>query len=797
MQDALRKRFFDGGSRVTKEDYVAAMCPTEFRHKESSPAVSQVVGQLLSMQVATVEQALLQKEALFAKRGEAAAGTRKNFIKPAVPDRHWALWNEAFDVLSQSGAGPRLPFSAMATSPRQPSKRQDSFQDLLRRVAAAHEAELQRARRGEMPSRGASLRGSIPRPSQLSGSLFQSQASANPPASFSMPGMAPDTPLLQPRAFSEAQPQANHSFSESPGPGVQESSHSLDEVPTMGRSMLEQTHEDLEVRVCWAEKPPSVRLKSIVSVQSTDATAVQKTSGRQSFVLSPSGNFRNVWDLLGVLCLMWDVIMIPLQMFDLESETQVGLDWVSRLEMMFWAVDMLLALFTGFVHRGILILDLRRIRQHYLLSWFGIDFSILLTDLLLEFAFVDSLGEVKVAKFLRLIRLLRIIRLGKLTHVSIFLRDQLKSRVACIQLNLGIVILCIVLLQHVVACCWHGIASLSSDSWLDQHSMRNQHVSFQYATAMRWSLAQLGIGGTEIEAVSYTEAVYSVVVAFVSLISFSTVISSMTSLISSLNKAKVEETDQFWLLRKYLRDQGIAGSLAERITDFLRYAYHTHATQTADRPYILQLLSKPLQGELSFSIYRDSILKISFLAEVAQSVAVKNDSAFHKLASEAVSIIDTGHGDLVFSTNGEAEASYLPLQGTLRYLHGQGEQETEGQKWVAEMALWTKWLHAGDLLSVNFSRLVCLDAQEFCNSIFTSLELRNVAHLYAKLYLERLRQQRILTDLWLYEEISAPERQQSRGAEKGGWRCFWGGRWATHLRETQVLPSQPPDVDLN
>ncbi|CAE7260519.1 unnamed protein product, partial [Symbiodinium necroappetens] len=104
MHDALRKRFFDGGSRVTKEDYVAAMCPTEFRHKESSPAVNQVVCQLLSMQVAKVEQALLQKEALFAKRGE-AAGTRRDFIKPEVPDRQWALWNEAFDVLSRGDAG--------------------------------------------------------------------------------------------------------------------------------------------------------------------------------------------------------------------------------------------------------------------------------------------------------------------------------------------------------------------------------------------------------------------------------------------------------------------------------------------------------------------------------------------------------------------------------------------------------------------------------------------------------------------------------------------------------------------
>ncbi|CAE7351823.1 unnamed protein product [Symbiodinium sp. CCMP2592] len=103
MQDALRKKFFDGGSRVTKEDYLAAMCPTDFRHKEGNPAINQVVGQLLRMQVVKVEEALSQKEALFAKSGEIPIMRRK-FIKHSVPDNHWALWNQAFDAF-ENGTG--------------------------------------------------------------------------------------------------------------------------------------------------------------------------------------------------------------------------------------------------------------------------------------------------------------------------------------------------------------------------------------------------------------------------------------------------------------------------------------------------------------------------------------------------------------------------------------------------------------------------------------------------------------------------------------------------------------------
>ncbi|CAE7328171.1 unnamed protein product [Symbiodinium sp. CCMP2456] len=99
MQDALRKKFFDGGSRVTKEDYLAAMCPTDFRHKEGNPAINQVVG----MQVVKVEEALSQKEALFANSGEVPI-TRRKFIKHSVPDNHWALWNQAFEAF-ENGTG--------------------------------------------------------------------------------------------------------------------------------------------------------------------------------------------------------------------------------------------------------------------------------------------------------------------------------------------------------------------------------------------------------------------------------------------------------------------------------------------------------------------------------------------------------------------------------------------------------------------------------------------------------------------------------------------------------------------
>ena len=438
----------------------------------------------------------------------------------------------------------------------------DSFYDLLRRLSESYEADLQKAAKGLVPtgrrSKAPRLSSGAGEGSPMTGPLFESGLSVKPPTSFSMPPSEPELPLAPAPRLGTSQSQASCN---SNGPGMKFGQGPEEcSVDELGEQLVASDY--LKPRECFAHKPPSARLKSIGSVPSAQsAWPVMGALQRRTCVLSPSGNFRNAWDLVGVLCLLWDIIIIPLEMFDLPAEVHTALKWISRLEMLFWAADMVLAFFTGFVDHGILVMELPKVRRHYLRNWFYIDLVILMADVVLEFAFVDLLGDVKAAKFLRLVRLLRIIRLGKLTHVSIVLRDQLQSRVACIQLNLGLVILFMILLEHVVACCWHGIGSLADDgSWLDVHNLRHQPVAAQYATAMRWSLSQLGIGGTEIEAVSYAESVYSVVVAFVSLISFSTVISSMTSLVTSLNKAKVEETDQ--LLGQKGSDQLVSCGLA-------------------------------------------------------------------------------------------------------------------------------------------------------------------------------------------------------------------------------------------
>ena len=336
-----------------------------------------------------------------------------------------------------------------------PHKASDSFHDLLRRLSEIYEADLQNASKGLVPA-GRRTKG----PKHPSWEGCQGRLPTKPPKSCSMPAVEPELqPVPAPRLGTvPGQPAAcllgtsqSQARGNSNGPGMKFGSHGREE--SSADELVEQllaSSDPLQPHECFAKKPPTARLKSIASVPSAQsALPVISALQRRTCVLSPSGNFRNAWDLAGVICLLWDILTIPLEMFDLPAEVLIALKVILHLEMLFWPADMVLAFFTGVVDHGILVMELVKVRQRYLCNWFCIDLAILMADVMLEFVFADLLGDVKATKFLRLVRLLRIIRLGKLTHVSIVLRDQLQSRVACIQLNLGLVILCIVLLEHV------------------------------------------------------------------------------------------------------------------------------------------------------------------------------------------------------------------------------------------------------------------------------------------------------------------------------------------------------------
>ena len=61
-------------------------------------------------------------------------------------------------------------------------------------------------------------------------------------------------------------------------------------------------------------------------------------------------------------------------------------------------------------------------------------------------------------------------------------------------------------------------------------------------------------------------------------------------------EVECQETQQFGLLRRFLRVNKVSSNLSQRITRFLQYTYHQREANSHD-PYILDYLSKALKAE--------------------------------------------------------------------------------------------------------------------------------------------------------------------------------------------------------
>ena len=422
----------------------------------------------------------------------------------------------------------------------------------------------------------------------------------------------------------------------------------------------------------------------------------------------------------------------------------------SIFALVYWSIDIVLSFFTAFPEGGTLVQDRRRIACHYLRTWFVPDLVVTTIDLILEFSVAVGDADRATTKALRLLRLCRVVRLGKLTHIAAFLRDKFESQVASIQFSLVLVMMGMVLTEHVIACGWFGIAIFNSGAgtWLNHTSVKDASFAKQYTTSLRWAFSQLGIGGTNIEATNETEGMYSIVVGLISLVTFSTVVSSMTSMVTALHSGRMEEIQQFGLLRRFLRVNKIPASLGQRITRFLQHTYHQRESDSRD-PFILALLSGSLQAELQFARYSHCFSKLPFLEDLlSSSLNVQEENVMRSLASKAVEIIDSGENEVIFCCNTRAEATYFALHASLRYNHAEHQRTVNYGFWAAEMCLWTEWWHVGDLISADFARIAIIRLQEFCKLISDTQSIQHQAHNYALDFVHALNQEFNVCDLW-------------------------------------------------
>eukprot|EP00427_Karlodinium_veneficum_P057893 CAMPEP_0169424422 /NCGR_PEP_ID=MMETSP1017-20121227/68031_1 /TAXON_ID=342587 /ORGANISM="Karlodinium micrum, Strain CCMP2283" /LENGTH=126 /DNA_ID=CAMNT_0009534203 /DNA_START=1 /DNA_END=378 /DNA_ORIENTATION=+ len=122
-----------------------------------------------------------------------------------------------------------------------------------------------------------------------------------------------------------------------------------------------------------------------------------------------------------------------------------------------------------------------------------------------------------------------------------------------------------------LACLFFAVGQAGGNgSWGDR--LKGQPLEYQYTTSLHWGFSSLILESTDMEPSNTGERVFTVCALIMGLLIFSAVVSRLTAAIVKLQDMAQDNSKQFWLLRKFLKQRRVAWQLGLRIQRFLEHA---------------------------------------------------------------------------------------------------------------------------------------------------------------------------------------------------------------------------------
>jgi len=303
--------------------------------------------------------------------------------------------------------------------------------------------------------------------------------------------------------------------------------------------------------------------------------------------------------LMIALIVAFSVVAIPLQVaFDSQGGGLSAFAWVLVACDLVFIIDILFSFATAFRDENQHVVhDPMRIAQHYIRSWFLLDF---LSSVPIELAVVasgadqtsDDAGSavLRMLRFLRLIKVLRMARLFHLPRVAQLVQDVNPSA-----LTLAQYVLALVYAWHFFGCVYWRISHPpGSSDWAPPAFLVNESLAVQYLYAVYWSTGTCTSTASFDRPSTAASMVYTLLVMVTGVMLNGMIIGSLATLVGSLNVNTHQQVRRIGAIRSFLKEKRVPVQTIERVTDYYRFVWRSAAAMgeseiLKDLPQILQL----------------------------------------------------------------------------------------------------------------------------------------------------------------------------------------------------------------
>eukprot|EP00746_Dinoflagellata_sp_MGD_P017700 gnl/MRDRNA2_/MRDRNA2_140797_c0_seq1.p1 gnl/MRDRNA2_/MRDRNA2_140797_c0~~gnl/MRDRNA2_/MRDRNA2_140797_c0_seq1.p1 ORF type:complete len:390 (+),score=34.86 gnl/MRDRNA2_/MRDRNA2_140797_c0_seq1:31-1170(+) len=313
--------------------------------------------------------------------------------------------------------------------------------------------------------------------------------------------------------------------------------------------------------------------------------------------------------------------------------------------------------------------------------------------------------------------------------------------------------------NHFISCMWYGIGATRPEdeiSWIDFHGFTNAPLGYRYLSALHWTLTQFTPAGMEVYPHNEIERFFSVLVLIFALLFFSSFLSSITSAMTQLRQLNAYSSQQFSLVRRFMKENDIRDELAIRIKKHLEHRVHKQKERVQKQDVrIFALLSEPLHKELQEQIHKPILCEHPFFTHYCRL----EPHAMRSLCHHALSTLTLSQGDTVFATGDICEKMIFVMDGNLLYQWTSSETidssvwtavPSAGRDnrlmacylkeggWCSEACLWATWVHRGTMQAVSMGNLLAIDAEKFVSVTLKHTMVMQATAIYAQNFVKNL-----------------------------------------------------------
>ncbi|XP_013886096.1 cyclic nucleotide-gated olfactory channel, partial [Austrofundulus limnaeus] len=335
-------------------------------------------------------------------------------------------------------------------------------------------------------------------------------------------------------------------------------------------------------------------------------------------VLSPSDNIYYQWLIVIGTAVFYNwTLLVVRACFDELQMTNVlvwlVLDYICDGV---YILDTVVRVHTGFLDQGLLVKDVRRLRETYIRTLqCKLDIcSILPTDLLY---LTVGMSYTPLLRFNRLLRLPRLFEFFERTETRTSYPNAFR---------IWKLVLYILVIIHWNACGYYSfskVLGLGSDSWVYPNASDPEFGSLarSYIYCLYWSTLTLTTIGETPPPVRDEEYLFLIFDFLVGVLIFASIVGNVGSMISNMNATRATFQTRVDALKHYMHFRHVSKVLEQRVIRWFDYLWTNQ--KTVDEQEVLRSLPSKLRAEIAINVHLDTLKKVRIFQDCEAGLLVE------------------------------------------------------------------------------------------------------------------------------------------------------------------------------